>query len=878
MPQASPLHALIVEDDPIDAELLLHELRRSGFEVEWRRVDCAADYLVGLDTQPDIIYSDFNLPQFDGLRALDLLLQRGLDIPFIIVSGVIGEDRAVEVMRRGAWDYLLKDRLARIGEATRQALEKKNLREAKLKAEETARAAGDALQAIVEAAPVAIVALDASNHIRAWNPAAEKLFGWQADEVLNQCIGSLAGTDACSLPSICGTDASAATAEVDTVCYRKDGRPVDVGLWTAPLHDPAGKMSGSIRIFADISERRRQQSKIDRLMRVQTVLSEINATIVRVRDKGNLLKAACRIAVEHGGFTLAWIGLKDEGSGTQRLLPLAAAGLSQGMREKLEAKDLESGYTDLALVAMAWREGKGVFNNDLPATKGVGMVPQASLETPLGSMVALPVRVDGKLTGVFAMYAATPGYFTEEEMHLLTEMASDVSFALDYIAKSETVSYLAYHDSLTSLPNRQLLQERIDQFVRVRGEEGFAAVLVFDPERFRNLNDTLGRQAGDDLLRQIAVRIRAAMQDSDTPARIGGDAFAVFLNGVEAVEEVGHMVEEKLLEPLSQPFNLGGEELRVSIRIGIALYPADGCDADTLLRNAEAAQKRAREYGEKYVFYGPDMNARVSRALAMENKLRRAQENGEFVLYYQPKINLLDGHLAGVEALLRWQDPDSGLVLPARFIPLLEETGLIYEVGRWALKQAVEDRHRWQEKTGQAPKVAVNASTIQLLRKDFHTEVARVVASNGNDASGLELEITESALMQDFESNVAVLQKIRDMGIGIAIDDFGTGYSSLGYLSRLPVTVLKIDYSFVRDMVLRPEGMALVATIISLGRTFNFRVIAEGVETEEQARLLRLLRCDEGQGFLFGEAVPAAVIEQKLLNPASFPPPPAGLN
>lgn len=862
VPHPFPLHALIVEDDPLDAELLLHELRRSGFDLKWQRVDDRAGYLEALASEPDIIYCDFNLPQFDGLRALDGLREAGLDIPFIIVSGAIGEDRAVEVMRRGAWDYLLKDRLARIGEATRQALEKRALRQAKLRAEEEARSLGDMLQALVDAAPLAIAALDAEGRARIWNPAAERLFGWRAEEVLLRASLPVESGEEPVLRAICGPDIDLEASEVEGVCSARDGSCRHVALWNAQLHGADGRPAGTIRIFADISERRRQQERIDRLMRVQAVLGEINATIVRVRDRPELFREACRIASEHGHFSLAWIGmLSADGS----VLPVAAAGLCTGMRQDLLPADMASGSADLALVGEALGEGRIAMCNQLPTEGGVGMVPASVLgEARLGSMAALPLRVEGTVTGVFAMYAASPGFFTDDELHLLNEMAADVSFALDYIAKAETVSYLAYYDPLTGLPNRQLLQERIDQFIRTANPaEDFAAVIAFDPERFRILNDSLGRQAGDELLRAIAERIRSVMHPSDTPARLAGDAFAVFLGSVASEGELAHAVERRLLESLADPFHVGGEELRPTIRPGIAMFPVDGRDADTLLRNAEAAQKRAKAFGEKYLFYAPEMNARVSRVLALENKLRRAMENGEFVLYYQPKVDLQDGSLVGVEALLRWRDPEGGLVPPARITPLLEETGLILDVGRWALQQAVIDRRGWQERTGRAPRVAVNVSSIQLLQKDFLAEVERVVGGDGA-AGGLDLEITETVLMKDFERSIGVLEEIRRMGVAIAIDDFGTGYSSLSYLSRLPVELLKIDYSFIKDMVLRPEGLALVSTVITLGHTFKFHVIAEGVETEEQARLLRLLKCDEAQGFLFSAAVPAEEIERRL--------------
>jgi EAL domain-containing protein (putative c-di-GMP-specific phosphodiesterase class I) len=295
------------------------------------------------------------------------------------------------------------------------------------------------------------------------------------------------------------------------------------------------------------------------------------------------------------------------------------------------------------------------------------------------------------------------------------------------------------------------------------------------------------------------------------------------------------------------------------------MFPADGADADTLFRNAEAALKKAKASGNRYLFYTQTMNERVAENLTLENQLRRALDKEEFVLHYQPKVNLQSGKLTSAEALIRWNDPRTGLVPPGRFIPVLEETGLIFEVGRWALRKALEDYLRWHT-AGLAPvRIAVNVSPLQLRHRGFIAEIEQAIAIDPQAAAGLELEITESMIMEDVKHSIASLQAIRAMGVTIAIDDFGTGFSSLGYLAKLPVDTLKIDRSFVNDMTTSPEGLALVSTFIKLAHSLKLKVVANGVETEEQSRLLRLLGCDEMQGPLFSKPVPSEIFESRFL-------------
>jgi EAL domain-containing protein (putative c-di-GMP-specific phosphodiesterase class I) len=336
---------------------------------------------------------------------------------------------------------------------------------------------------------------------------------------------------------------------------------------------------------------------------------------------------------------------------------------------------------------------------------------------------------------------------------------------------------------------------------------------------------------------------------------IGQDGHSAYL-----IEKMGKAFNE-------HSFRLNDADFRITTKVGIALFPDDGADADTLFKNAESALKKAKIGGDRYLFYTQKMNAAVASKLTLENQLRQAIDNEEFVLHYQPKVNIDSGKIHCAEALIRWNDPRTGLVPPGKFIPILEETGLIYEVGRWALHQAIADNLRWRKAGLPAIRIAVNVSALQLHRQSFIAEIEEAISIDAQAAEGLELEITESMIMNDIERNIASLEAIRAMGITIAIDDFGTGFSSLSYLSKLPVDTLKIDRSFVIEMTTGPQGLALVSTIITLAHAFKLNVIAEGVETEEQSNLLRVLDCDEIQGFLYSKAVPCEEFEIKFLLP-----------
>ncbi|MDP2265373.1 MAG: EAL domain-containing protein, partial [Thiobacillus sp.] len=495
-----------------------------------------------------------------------------------------------------------------------------------------------------------------------------------------------------------------------------------------------------------------------------------------------------------------------------------------------------------------------------------------ALQRGYRSVAVFPLLLGEQAVGVFVLYAPEADVFDAEEMLLLVEMAGDISFALDHLEKEARLDYLAYYDAVTGLPNRTLFLDRVDQKIGVARRDGKVfSVIMLDLNRFSSINETLGRQAGDDLLRQLTQRLQGMLGETDIFAHFSADYFGIATRCEDASANIAHVLEQILSAIQDQPFLVGGQELRMSARAGVASYPADGQDIEALFHNAESALKKAKISGDKYLFYTPAFNALVAEKLSLENKLRRALEQEQLVLHYQPKVDLDSGQISGLEALMRWDDPENGLVPPLKFIPLLEETGMILEAGLWALEKAVADSLAWQAKGLRSPRVAVNVSPIQLQQKDFVSMIARVVKGDRAVAGRLELEITESLIMQDIEANIEKLQAIREMGVDVAIDDFGTGYSSLSYIAKLPVSALKIDRAFIMNMASNADDLSIVSTIISLAHSLKMRVVAEGVETGEQARLLRVLKCDEIQGFLFSPGVPAEQIEHFLRDGKSLP-------
>jgi diguanylate cyclase (GGDEF)-like protein/PAS domain S-box-containing protein len=438
-------------------------------------------------------------------------------------------------------------------------------------------------------------------------------------------------------------------------------------------------------------------------------------------------------------------------------------------------------------------------------------------------------------------------------------------------ASEARIAFLAQHDSLTGLPNRALLHDRLDQALANAARQGTRIALLFlDLDRFKTINDSLGHMMGDQLLQGVALRLSGCVRETDTVSRQGGDEFLIVLTHVEMPDDAAR-VAEKILDRLRPPFDIDGQQLGTSFSIGIALYPEDGNTAESLMKNADTAMYHAKENGRNtYRFFDERMNVNALERLHLENGLRLAMENEEFLVYYQPQVDLASGRIIGAEALLRWFSGVMGGISPARFIPLAEECGLIVPIGEWVLHTACRQARKWQDEGLPAIPVAVNLSALQFRRADIVATVSRALQESGLQGCWLELELTESLLMQSGPEVEAILSRLKALGVRLSIDDFGTGYSSLAYLKRFPVDRLKIDQSFVRDITDDPDDAAIVRAIIQLGRSLRLEVIAEGTETPEQMDFLRYERCTAAQGYLFAPPLPAEAVTE-LLRIGSLP-------
>jgi diguanylate cyclase (GGDEF)-like protein len=443
---------------------------------------------------------------------------------------------------------------------------------------------------------------------------------------------------------------------------------------------------------------------------------------------------------------------------------------------------------------------------------------------------------------------------------LLAQVNLELAAAIE--RKDSQIDHIAHFDPLTNLPNRLLFLDRLDQEIsRAHRDRNMVAVLSVDLDRFKQINDSFGHPVGDQLLQAAAERLTSTVRACDTVARVGGDEFSIILTEVKETHAAGEAAQKILDAFAHMPLMAGENEIFVTLSIGISIYPVDGVNTSTLLKNADAALHQAKEEGRNnFQYYAGQMNATAWQRMKLENELRHALARDEFLLYYQPKVDLESGKIVGMEALIRWQSPERGLVAPGEFIPLLEETGLILPVGEWVLRAACKQASAWQAAGIPDVHIAVNLSTLQFRQPDFTGLVLGILKENGLDPAlgTIELELTESLLMSNEFGAVETLVKLHEAGIEFSIDDFGTGYSSLSYLKRFPISSLKIDQSFVHDLSLNQGDEAIVAAIIALGHSLGLNVIAEGVETVAQLAQLRKKGCNEIQGFLFSRPVPAS--------------------
>jgi diguanylate cyclase (GGDEF)-like protein/PAS domain S-box-containing protein len=984
------IKVLLVEDRLEDAEMLLREMHLRGLDVVSRRVDTSAAYEDALATfAPDLILSDYTLPGFDGTDALQIARSRRPDTPFIFVSGTIGEERAIQALKQGAVDYVLKESRARLVPAIERALREADDRDARRWAQRELEESEERFRFAMHFSSIGMALVAPDGRWLGINPALCSIVGYSENELLATDVQSITfpdDRDADTVQVRQMLDRAIETYQADKRYVRKDGRVVwtqlsgslvwlqsgephyfiyqiqDItdridaeralraseerfrsiaeatqewiweidadGLYTfcspaaeailgyspdrligtscldivsqevrqtvadllqrgiqqkrgwrdlvlrlkhaaggirwldsnaLPLLDAGGNVVGYRGVARDITHHRLQQERIARLSRIQAVLSGINSTIVRVRERRELLRESCRIAVQQGGFRMAWIGLVEPGA--LKATPLVSEGFEQGYLQEI-GLTLAHREEDPGPVGESLRQKKMVVVNDIEAASHHLLKSQA-LARGFRSQMAMPLIVDDQAVAVLVLYAAETGFFDYEELKLLKDLAGDISFALDYIGKEEKLTYVSYYDTLTGLPNRQLFFDRLAQALHsARAERRQIAVMIIDLQRFKRINDTLGRYAGDQVLKELASRLQRTISESATPARIGGDRFAVVLPNL-AGTSMARWIDDWIVDSFAEPLIIDDIELRTTVKVGIAMYPADADTAEGLFANAEAALKRAKDAADPYLFYSPEMNARVAQRLHLESRLRRAVTQNEFVLHYQTKVDLATRQIRGLEALIRWNDPEFGLVPPMDFVPLLEESGQIVQVGRWVFEQAVADAQRWRSFGLEVPRVAVNVSEVQLRHPNF---VATVLGALGPHvhAAGIDVEITETMIAQNTGANVQKLLRLRESGLRIFMDDFGTGYSGLSQIAHLPLDALKIDRAFVAGMTISTEHMAIVSAIINLAKALRIYVVAEGVETEEQASRLYALGCDEAQGYLFDRPQPAEDIAKLL--------------
>jgi len=807
-----PLRIVMVEDVESDAEITFRELKRGGLSVDFRRVETEAELVRECgEFRPDVVLSDFALPKFDGLSALAVVRQMDPDVPFIFVSGTIGEETAVKSLRSGATDYVLKTNLSRLASAVQRAVQESRERAALRAAEAQVQRSERIFRSFMENLPGLAFIKDAEGRFTFVNPAAEWVLGRPHDQILGARIEDLLKGPAAEAAFSTDSEVLGSNAAVHSI----QTLPTPAGLrhWMMvkfPLRQEGGGGAALGGIAMDLTERLETEQAL------------------RLRDR----------AVEASVDPVLIV------SATDPEMPLLYVNA---------AFERITGYGRDEVIGRNCRLLQG-NDRDQPE---LDKIRRALAEKRDGQALLRNYRKDGSL--FWNMLYVTP--VRDPRSDAVTHFVGVQHDITELKRYQDELEHQANHDALTGLANRNLLKDRLHQQLALahRYKRSFSVAFI-DLDNFKLINDSLGHDVGDRLLRVAGERLAGCVREGDTVARTGGDEFVLLVS--ERNNEGGaYRVVQRVMAAVAPPFQIDHREFNVSCSVGIATFPRDGQDAETLLRNADTAMYRAKDSGRNtFQLYSSEMNVDVGERLTVETDLWRALEREELRLYYQPKVEMKTGRIIGVEALLRWQHPVRGMILPGKFVPIAEESSLIVQIGKWVIETACAQNFAWHSAGLPRIPIAVNISARQLHDRDLVPTIRAALTSTGLEPKYLEIELTESAVMLSVDKAMATLSELRAMGVQVSLDDFGTGYSSLSYLKRFPVTRLKIDQTFVRDLATDIDDAAIVRAIIVVAEELSLDVTAEGVETAQQVAFLTAHNCGEAQGFYFARPAPASEV------------------
>ena len=936
------LEILVIEDDELDYQLLERHLR-NHITCRCYRVDNPRLLQEALRTQAwDLVLSDYSLPALDIRETLRHVMEELPDTPIILLSGTIGEEEAIDLLKAGVEDFVNKDKLTRLIPAIERGLREAKVHKAHKQAEWGLRYSEERYRTLVEQLPDIIytAALDEAFTTQYVSPQIEHILGFSPEEVL--------AIPAFFTKRMHPEDRERVLGEVrqslrQNTPFRSEYRIAAKDGHTVWLHDEAhiiqpgaGRPQILLGVMRDITQHKHAEQELARVeaewtqamdqFDVAIFLLDMNRRLLRAnsafyrminidaehclgRNIMNLLHPngeqkpcpMCQaIADLREGVTTMEPGEYNNPTGCPIEITLklirntsgAATGILMAMHDLSRARQTEQRLRQSAIVFESTAEGVFITDSEaniLDTNRAFTEITGYERSEALGADPKIlksgrhdenfyhdmwhSINETGRWRGEIwnrrkdgSLYPAwlTISSVLNGEGKLTNYVAvfSDISSVKH---SQEQMVYLAHHDALTGLPNRLLFHARLDHALKhAERNHSMLAVIFLDLDRFKNINDSLGHPAGDTLLKQVAKVLVHSVRLNDTVARIGGDEFVMVLENIREVENAAKAAE-KLMLAFTKPFALEGQEIHVSASMGISIYPRHGEDASTLLRNADAAMYRAKEEGRNtYQFYTRQLTKIAYERVLLENNLRRALELDELRLLFQPQVDLHTGHIVGAEALVRWQHPELGIVSPAKFIPVAEDCGLIHIIGNWVLHTACAKAEQWLKNGLDFGHIAVNVAGRQLQRGGVVNSVKAALDQSGLSLSMLELEVTENFIMREAEHAIDQLEALRKLGVVLAIDDFGTGYSSLSYLKRLPINKLKIDQSFVHDIPADPNDMAISNAVIALGKSLQMTVIAEGVETEEQAQFLRKAGCHEAQGYLYSRPVTAEKFEVLL--------------